>query len=785
MKALSLGVLVALSLGALLGASGEAPTSPRRPADLPGAEPHASELARALAAALDERGPGYRGRTRHRDGEGRPKYTNRLLLESSPYLLQHAHNPVDWFPWGPEAFDTARRLDRPVLLSVGYSTCHWCHVMEEESFEDEEIAAFLNGHYVAIKVDREERPDVDAIYMGAVQMLTGQGGWPMTVWLAPDGAPYFGGTYFPPRDGVRGARTGFLTLLRDLDRVWRTDRGRVQASARYLIEYLRTEPKPAGRDAAPDEAIERALASYAASFDAGRGGLGHAPKFPSSLPSRLLLRVSRRTGDPRWRDMAVRTLRGMADGGIHDQIGGGFHRYSVDAAWLVPHFEKMLYDNALLALAYLEGYQATGDVSFRRVAESTLAYLDREMSTADGAFFSATDADSPTPSGESEEGRFFTWTPAEIRAALDERQAALVEAHYGVSEPGDFEGRNVLHVARSLDDAARAAGVDVREAATVLAVARERLYRSRAARPAPLRDDKILAAWNGLAISAFARAALVLDRADYAERAAGAARYVLGRMRRGERLLRTARGGPAFVDDYACATAGLLDLHEATSEPRWLGEAIGLQAVLDRHYWDDAGGGYFRTSDDHERLIVRDKPDHDGAEPSGNSVALLNLLRLHALTLDDAYRARAARLVRAFGPTLAAQPTALGEMLLALEFQVAGPLEILLVAPRTRDETAPLVDAVRRAYVPASVLARTGEGERAEHERWVPALAGKRAIGGRPTAYVCRSGSCRLPITDPRELEERLATGAWSDPTGAPGGAESAAPTIDPPGESR
>ena len=436
----------------------EAPTTaPRSSVALPGAEEHPDGLARVLAEALARRGSGYRPRTRHLREDGGPKYSNRLLLESSPYLLQHAHNPVEWYPWGPEAFEAARRLDRPVLLSVGYSTCHWCHVMEEESFEDEEIASFLNGHYVAIKVDREERPDIDAIYMKAVQMLSGQGGWPMTVWLGADGAPFFGGTYFPPRDGDRGARAGFLTVLRELRRLWETDRARVATSARYLTEYLGAEPRAAAGEVSSSVTIERALASYAASFDERAGGLGSAPKFPSSLPTRLLLRVSRRTGEERWRTMAERTLRSMAQGGIHDQVGGGFHRYSVDAAWRVPHFEKMLYDNALLALAYIEGYQASGDASFVEIAESILGYLDREMSSPEGAFYSATDADSARPDGEREEGWFFTWTPAEIRAVLDGPAAALVEAHYGVTASGNFEGRNVLHVARPLLDAARAA----------------------------------------------------------------------------------------------------------------------------------------------------------------------------------------------------------------------------------------------------------------------------------------------------------------------------------------
>ncbi len=740
-----------MSLGfASPGAHEEAGTSDRRSTgELPGDATRPAELERALEEQLRSRGPGYRPRTRHLREDGGPKYSNRLLLESSPYLLQHAHNPVDWYPWGAAAFEAARRLDRPLLLSVGYSTCHWCHVMEEESFEDPEIAAFLNAHYVAIKVDREERPDVDAIYMTAVQMLSGQGGWPMTVWLSGDGAPFFGGTYFPPRDGDRGAGAGFLTVLRELSGVWDKDRGRLTTSARYLTEYLRQPAAPAG-DVSPARTIDLALQSYAASYDSRAGGLGHAPKFPSSLPVRLLLRAAQRTGDERWRRMALHTLTAIARGGIHDQIGGGFHRYSVDAAWRVPHFEKMLYDNALLVLAYLEGHQASGDSSYATVAELTLGYLDREMSSPDGAFYSATDADSARPDGEREEGWFFTWTPDEIRGVLDPPSAALIERHLGVTSAGNFERRNVLYVAEPVAP----------EALPLVAEARDRLYRARRARPAPLRDEKVLASWNGLAISAFARAALVLDRPVHAQRAARAARFVLGRMRVGGRLRRvdrpTERPSPAFVDDYACLIAGLIDLYEATADPAWLGEAIALQEALDRHYWDEASGGYFRTSDDHEALLVREKPDHDGAEPSGNSVALLNLRRLHALTLDDRHRVRADAIVRAFARTLTGQPTALGEMLLGLEFGLAGPREILLVAP-DRKSAEPLLAAVRSSYVPASVLAWTTEDERAKHERWVPAFAGKRALDGRATAYVCRGGACQLPITDARELARRLA----------------------------
>ncbi len=721
------------------------------------------ELAVKLAAALRAKGPSYKPNTRHTNPDGGPRYTNRLILETSPYLLQHAHNPVDWYPWGDEAFDTARRLRCPVFLSVGYSTCHWCHVMEEESFEDDEIAKYLNDNYIAIKVDREERPDIDAVYMSAVQSLTGSGGWPMTVWLTPDRKPFYGGTYFPPRDGGRGARIGVLSLLRTLKTTYDQSPADTERSAQKIVDEIRrqTDPEPAG--SSPTAAtLDAAAAFYASRFDSANGGLRGAPKFPSSLPVRFLLREHRRTANPELLRMATLTLQKMAAGGIHDQIGGGFHRYSTDERWLVPHFEKMLYDNALLTLAYVEGSQAARSAELAGVARRVLRYVDREMTAPDGTFYSASDADSLDPSGRLEEGWFFSWTPAEIEAALGADLARHAEGFYGVTADGNFDGRSVLYVPRPLADAARALRVPEPTLGASIQDGRERLYAARAKRPPPRRDDKVLAAWNGLMISALAKAALTLGDASYADRAARAAAFVLGHMRSDGRLLRSFKDGAAvgdgYLDDYAFFVAGLLDLYEATGVARWLEEAISLEATLEGHYADE-GGGFFQTSDDHEKLLARERPAYDGAEPSGNSVAAMNLLRLYELTTKDGYRQRAERLIGAFGGLLARAPGALSEMLLAVEFLRDVPKEIVIVTRGARAEAEPLLAKLRDVYLPNRVLVVVSEADLAALARIVPLVDGKAARGGRPTAYVCEKAACELPTTEPETFANQLRAG--------------------------
>jgi uncharacterized protein YyaL (SSP411 family) len=737
---------------------------------LPGGPAFDADLSERLKRAWDARAPDYAPNTRHLRPDGSPKYVNRLFLESSPYLLQHAHNPVNWFPWGNEAFETARRLGRPVLLSVGYSTCHWCHVMEEESFEDEEIGRAINENYVAIKVDREERPDIDGIYMAAVQALTGGGGWPMTVWLTPNRQPFAGGTYIPARDGDRGAQVGLLSLLRQRAALYREQPARVEAAAAELTRRVREGLQSADHepllsaDASwrpPTQPLVAAARDYAQRFDETNGGLRGAPKFPSSLPVRFELRYYRRTGDPGAVRSAVTTLERMAAGGIHDQIGGGFHRYSTDARWLVPHFEKMLYDNALLTVAYVEAFQVTGRQDFAQIAREILHYVERDMTSPEGAFYSATDADSVSPEGHREEGRFFTWTSSEIDVAVGHERAPLVAAYYGVTAPGNLDGRSVLSTPRSLEDVAHDFHLTPERARATLDGAVEALFAARSKRRPPRRDEKVLASWNGLMISAFARASLALADDRYAGIAARAADFVLTQMRDGPRLSHTFKDGhrssAGFLDDYAFLVAGLLDLHEATSDPRGLKEAIALDAVLRDEFEGRSGGGYLLTSSRAEPLLAREKPDYDGAEPSGNSVAALDLLRLSEFTGRDEYRARAERTLRAFEDRLEREPTALSEMLLALDFATDRAKEVVIVAPDSAAEAEPLLARLRRTFVPNRVLTLVVAGEDGgAHAGLEPIVAGKVALGGRATGYVCEAQACKLPTTNPEVFAGEL-----------------------------
>jgi len=713
----------------------------------PGAAPPDPALAERLTAAVAARGPGHAPRTHHLDAAGRPRFTNRLVLERSPYLLQHAHNPVAWWPWGDEAFEEARRSGRPVFLSVGYSTCHWCHVMERESFEDLDIARVLNERFVPIKVDREERPDVDAIYMTAVQLLTGGGGWPMSVWLTPDREPFFGGTYFPPRDGARGMMRGFLGILEEIAQLYASDPGRVRGATGSLVAAVRTALGAHGEPAAAlpgPKPIEDAVAAVGRAFDGIHGGLRRAPKFPSNLPVRLLLRAHRRTRDPEPLRMATLTLEKMAAGGIHDQLGGGFHRYSTDAEWLVPHFEKMLYDNALLALAYAEAWQVTQRRDFARVVRQTLDYLLREMTSPEGGLFSASDADS-----EGEEGRFFVWGERELRDLLGAEAERFARFH-GVTPEGNFEGRNILWVPRPDEDEWEA-----------LAPARARLYEARGKRVHPLRDEKVLAGWNGLALSALAFGGRVLGEPRYLAAAARAAEFVLGRMVKGGRLQRSWLGGeagvPAFLEDHAFLAQGLLDLYEATFEVRWLEAALDLSERLEALFGDPGGGGWFTTATDHERLLAREKPTHDGAEPSGASVALLNALRLSAFTTDDRFRARAEGALRHHARTLEEQPLALAEMLLALDFATDAPREVVLVWPEGEPAPEPFLAVLRRTFLPNRALAGAPEGAGIARLGRIASFAEGKVAAGRPTAYVCEKGQCRLPAIAPEKLASQIA----------------------------
>ncbi|MBA2544306.1 MAG: thioredoxin domain-containing protein [Deltaproteobacteria bacterium] len=723
-----------------------------RTSGLPGAEPFEAEVAQKVIAAK---------------GSSTEKFTNRLILERSPYLLQHAHNPVDWRPWGDDALAAAKRLDRPILLSIGYSTCHWCHVMERESFEDPEIAAAINRGFIAVKVDREERPDLDRIYMAAVQRMTGSGGWPLTVVLLPDGRPFFGGTYFPPRDGERGRQKGLLSMLAQLSAAYRDDGDKLVQRAAQLIAEL-DQPAPRG-DVPGSGAIETAVAGLAKSFDATWGGWGRAPKFPRPAVIELLLHHHRRTGNARSLEMATRTLERIAGGGIHDQIGGGFHRYTVDDKWRVPHFEKMLYDNAQLATAFLAAHQATGRDDFAEVARSTLDYLLREMQAPAGGFHSATDADS-----DGEEGTYYVWTAAELDAIVGVAgvagagvagagvagagvDARIVREYFDVTVGGNFErGTNILWRRVAIEEVAARLALEPAQVRATIERLRPKLLAARAKRTKPFTDTKVLVAWNALAITALARAALTFDDARYRDAARSTATYLLEHGRRGGALRHAIAGGDAFLDDHAFLVAALIDLYEADPDPKWLREAIALQRAQDAAFFDPQAG-YSFTAKTHEQLVVRDRVAHDDAVPSGSSVAAENLLKLYELTSDEAYRTRATATFTASGATLARTPGALPRMLAALDFSLDKPKQIVIVSPVGGSPDA-LLARVRRAYVPNRVLVRTVEGAAlAALSPLVPLVEGKVAKGGQPTAYVCVGTHCEQPTSDPEVLTRQLA----------------------------
>jgi uncharacterized protein YyaL (SSP411 family) len=730
-------VLLAAALGCTASAAAPVATSAEANPAAPGLAP-SSALVTKLAAALAAKGPDFRPNTRHLDARGRPLFTNRLILETSPYLLQHANNPVSWYTWGDEPFARAAREHKPVLLSVGYSTCHWCHVMERESFEDLEVARYLNESYVAIKVDREERPDIDGIYMAAVEMLTGNGGWPMTAVLTPDRQPFFGGTYFP--------RDRFLGVLQQLRRVHDKDPGRLAAAAKELTRAVQESAQPARPGSLPGpKAIRDAAEQLARSYDAVHGGFGGAPKFPTPVNLELLLRYHRRTGDAQALKMVVHTLESMAAGGIYDQLGGGFHRYSTDVQWLKPHFEKMLYDNAQLTLVYLEAWQITGRADFGRVVRETLDFILRDMMDHRGGFWSASDADSPGPDGEEVEGYYFTWTPREIEAVLGKQRGALVEADYGVNVRGDLDGRSIL---RQLSD--------------VPADLREQLLAARSKRARPAIDRKIIPSWNGLVISAFARAGFALGEPRYTAGAARAAEFVFAHLGDKDR----------FLDDYAALAQGLIDLYEATRDPRWLTRAIALHRMLDLRFHDSTAGGYFLTPEGKQGLLAREKPAYDGVMPTGNSIAAMNLMRLSELTGDEQFHRRADEVMAAFASRLPAMPA----MLAALDWSLDQPLEVVLVMPRGQCGMD-LLEVLERAYLPNAVRAIARDGPDFEkHARVVPLLQGRHAQRGKATAYVCRKRVCDLPTSDTSTFANQLAKTAPLFPDRSPAPLPAASP---------
>ena len=712
----------------------------------------------------------------------RPEHTNRLAQEKSPYLLQHAHNPVDWYPWGEEAFEKARRENKPIFLSVGYSTCHWCHVMAHESFENEDMAAVMNREFVNIKVDREERPDVDRVYMTFVQATTGGGGWPMSVWLTPDLKPFVGGTYFPPEE--RYGQPAFKSVLERIATAWKENHDKIVEQGGKIVEALRESQSATTAPGKIDAAIlDAAYRQLDRSYDSKEGGFGNAPKFPRPVTFNFLTRFYAR--DPNGEsgkhalEMALFTLRKMAAGGMHDHIGGGFHRYSVDRYWHVPHFEKMLYDQAQLAVAYLDAFQITRSRQYESVARDILDYVARDMTSKEGGFFSAEDADSPVVAAgadlghlETKEGAFYVWTKNEIDDALGDI-AEIFDFHYGVqphgnapegSDPQDeFRGKNILIERHTIAETASHFQKTEEDIGKLLAQGREKLFSIRAKRPRPHLDDKIIAAWNGLMISAYARAAQVLDNPRYLEIATRTAKFLRTNLyeEKSKLLYRNYRGGRSdiegFADDYAFVIQGLLDLYEASFDVEWLKFAVELQETQDRFFFDGKNDGYFSTSGKDESVFLRMKDDNDGAEPAASSVAALNLLRLSQFRDDKAMAERARKTIDAFATTLSHFPSAMPQMLVALDSASSKPRQIVIAGKREVPETKALLREVNRHFLPKTilVLADGAEGQKYLGEK-NEAIGAMSPIDGKSAAYVCENFTCKAPVTDPRELAELL-----------------------------
>ena len=709
---------------------------------------------------------------------------NRLAQEKSPYLLQHAHNPVDWFPWGQEAFVKARLEDKPIFLSIGYSTCHWCHVMEHESFESAAIAAFLAEHFVSIKVDREERPDVDQVYMTFVQATTGHGGWPMSVWLTPDLRPFFGGTYFPPTD--LPGRPGFITVLRRIAELWKSERGQIEDKAASLLTALRDAEQETSAD--PDEewhcqsAVRNGLTQYMRLFDGADGGFGGAPKFPRPANLQFLFAARLALGVPPTeaesaRGMALHTLAKMAEGGMHDHLGGGFHRYSVDAEWHVPHFEKMLYDQAQLAQVYLTAYQVTRDPRFAEVARDIFAYVQTDLTSPAGAFFSAEDADS-LPAAEAVrklEGAFYVWTMEQLAEVLGRARAEEFAAVYGarpggnvspaVDPHGELAGTNVLIRRLPLPEAARRFQRTPEEMESLLSADRRALLKARIHRPRPHLDDKILTAWNGLMIGAFARGAQVLEDPTLLASAQRAARFLReqlfdaasGELRRSYREGASTVGG--FASDYTFLISGLLDLYHADFDPAWLKWARQLQDTLDLHFWDQTRGGYFSTADRDPAILLRLKEDYDGAEPTPTSAAVGNLVRMGRLFHNETMLRHAGRAVQAFSTRLEAQPFGLPLLLAGAVLRETPALHLILHADDPADPAlAALRTEARRRFLPQlSIVEIATPAARAFFAPLHAAVEALPEKAGAPAAYLCEEYACRLPVTSPEALREMLA----------------------------
>ena len=670
-------------------------------------------------------------------------------------MLQHAHNPVNWHPWGEEALAKARAENKPILLSIGYSACHWCHVMEHESFENEEIARLMNENFVNIKVDREERPDLDQIYMTAVQMITGHGGWPMTMFLTPEGVPFYGGTYFPPND--RYNMPGFPRVLLSVTEAYRSQPEQVNQTVTSMLgELRRAGLAEESHDLLTTEILDSAYRRISKNYDDVNGGFGGAPKFPPAMTLEFFLHMYYRTRSDDALAMVQHTARKMAEGGMYDQIGGGFHRYSVDAKWLVPHFEKMLYDNALLSRLYLHIYQLTKDEFARRIAEETLDYVMREMTDSNGGFYSTQDADS-----EGEEGKFFAWSRKEIIDALGARDGDLFCKYFNVTEEGNFEGHSILNVTAPIEGVAKTFGVEIGRLSEVIERGRRALFAIRERRVKPGRDEKILTAWNGLMLSSFAEASAILDREDYKKTAEGNAQFVLSHLQRNHLLLRTYRNGEAklngYLEDYACFLDGLICLYEATGQLRWLEEALSLTETMIEQFWDEVNGGFFFTGKSHEELIVRSKDFVDNATPSGNSVAVLVLLKLAEFTGNEDYQRRAMTMLRLLANQMRRYPSAFGYALCGLDFYLSTPKEIALVGNPDDDSMKALLKALWRTYLPNRVISScTSNWEKAA--QLIPFLRERQPKDGTSTAYFCEGYTCQIPSKTGEELLKQLST---------------------------
>ncbi|MBI4317358.1 MAG: thioredoxin domain-containing protein [Chloroflexi bacterium] len=694
-----------------------------------------------------------------KDNQRTRRRHNRLINEKSPYLLQHAANPVDWYPWGPEAFDRARQDDKPVFLSIGYSTCHWCHVMEHESFEDGDVARLMNDVFVSIKVDREERPDIDMIYMTVCQMLIGSGGWPLTIVMTPDKKPFFAATYIPTRSAF--GRVGMIELIPRIHQIWQTRRDEVIDSADKIAAALHEATVGAPGKQLGLAELRAAYTQLSHSYDAYHGGFGKAPKFPTPHNLRCLLRYWKRSGDREALEMVETTLQAMRRGGIFDHVGFGFHRYSTDEIWLVPHFEKMLYDQALLAMAYLEAYQVTGKQFYADTAREIFEYVERDMTAPAGAFFSAEDADS-----EGVEGKFYVWTAAEVRETLGQAEGDLFSRAMNVKETGNYVEQaarenkrdNILHLQNTLPEIASDLGVDPRELKRRLEDARQKLYHKRAKRVHPSKDDKILADWNGLMIAALAKGAQVLAEEKYSTAAQRAADFILGNLVRSDgRLLHRYRDGQSdisgYLSDYAFLIWGLLEMYEANLDVRNLRAALQLNSRVTEHFWDLRTGGYFVSADDSESILVRQKEIYDGAIPSGNSVQMLNLLRLGRITGNPDFEKRASELGRAFSASVQQSPVAYTHLLSAVDFALGPAQDVTIVGKSGAAGTREMLNSVQRVFLPNLVVVfRPTDQTSPEIESIADLTRYQISLGSETTAYVCTDRACQPPTTDLGEL---------------------------------